>query len=63
MKRQEAPLEIRRTAPTTRLTRLKIDVATCAACGRSIRRGDLVKIDRGRLVHPKGVPCVPAWEA
>lgn len=58
----QEPVQIRRTAPTTKLTRLKIDQATCAACGREIRRGDLVKIDRGRLVHPQGRPCIPAWQ-
>lgn len=55
------PIEIRRTKPTTRLVRLKLDGATCAACCRPLRRGDLVRIDAGRLVHPKGQPCVPAW--
>ena len=60
---KQQPVEVTRVMPKgSRITRVTVEGACCGKCSRPLRVGDRAMIDRGKLVHPKDMPCVPAWQ-
>jgi hypothetical protein len=57
------PVTVRKVTPAgNRTTKVAVEGTTCAKCHRPFRKGDRATIEKGRLVHPRNIPCIPAWE-